>query len=46
MNIVKNVKPETIVIVKEDSVPVIKCPVRRVIKIYKGADEVVRVTGV
>lgn len=42
----KNLKPGAIVIIKEDNVPVMKWPLGRVVKTYKGHDEVVRVADV
>lgn len=42
----KNLKEGDIVIIKEDNVPVMKWPIGRILKIYKGKDEIVRVADV
>lgn len=42
----KNLSPGAIVIIKEDNIPVMKWPLGRVIKTYKGDDEIVRVADV
>lgn len=42
----KHLTPGTIVILKEDNTPVMKWPLGRVIKVYKGEDDVVRVADV
>lgn len=42
----RNLEPGAIVIIKEDNVPVMKWPLGRVIKTYKGNDQIVRVADV
>lgn len=42
----KNLKEGDIVVIKEDNVPVMKWPLGRVIKTYKGINEIVRVADV
>lgn len=42
----ENIKPGDIVIIKEDNAPVMKWPLGRIIKTYKGPDDITRVADV